>query len=313
MVRFYLKCVSDKIWNLPEFVEYLSKNQHGDIVIGIFPEAVCLETLGIYQLLENFSFSSVTIETHNPFETHKKYKINYLKNFWFEQKQTIDTSLHDWNQNKKFFCFYHRPTAGRLGLASYLDQNFKEDTLIHFSASTEVDNLNQFEFDKLLGYDINSLANAGKFVQSLPKLLSSPDRYTYRDGYYYDDPLTNFYKDIFIDVVVESHVSGKTFFPTEKTLRPMWLKKPFIVFGSKNFLEYLRQMGFRTFGDFWDETYDGYETKHRYKKILILLNELSKKTYQELETMYWDMQYSLEHNFNLLQQQSYFTKLKFID
>ncbi len=310
---FYLSCVSDKIWNLPEFVEHLAKNQGGDIVIKFFPEAVCLQTLGVYRILENFTFSSVTIETYNPFETHEEYKINHLKNFWFEQKQTVDTVLHDWNQNKKFFCFYHRPTAGRLGLASYLDQNFKKDTLIHFSANKEIDNLNQFEFDKLLSYDVGSLANAGKFVQSLPRLLSSPDRYTPCDGYYYDDPLTNFYKDILIDIVVESHVSGKTFFPTEKTLRPMWLKKPFIVFGSKNFLAYLRQMGFRTFGDFWDESYDGYETKDRYKKILTLLNELGKKTRQELETMRWDMQYSLEHNFNLLQQQSYSTKLTFID
>lgn len=310
---FYLSCVSDKIWNLHEFVEFLCKNQGNDIVIRLFPEAVCLQTLGVYQILENFTFSSVTIETYNPFETHKVYKINYLKNFWFEQKQTVDPLLHDWNQNKKFFCFYHRPTAGRLGLASYLDQNFKKDTLIHFSANKEIDNLNQFELDKLLSYDVVSIANAGKFVQSLPRLLSSPDRYTHCNGYYYDDPLTNFYKEILVDIVVESHVSGKTFFPTEKTLRPMWLKKPFIVFGTKNFLAYLRQMGFRTFGDFWDESYDGYETKDRYKKILTLLNELSKKTRQDLETMYWDMQYSLEHNFNLLQQQNYSTKLTFID
>lgn len=310
---FYLSCVSDKIWNLHEFVEFLCKNQGNDIVIRLFPEAVCLQTLGVYRILKNFTFSSVTIETYNPFETHKVYKINYLKNFWFEQKQTVDPLLHDWNQNKKFFCFYHRPTAGRLGLASYLDQNFKKDTLIHFSANKEIDNLNQFELDKLLSYDVVSIANAGKFVQSLPRLLSSPDRYTHCNGYYYDDPLTNFYKEILVDIVVESHVSGKTFFPTEKTLRPMWLKKPFIVFGTKNFLAYLRQMGFRTFGDFWDESYDGYETKDRYKKILTLLNELSKKTRQDLETMYWDMQYSLEHNFNLLQQQNYSTKLTFID
>ena len=310
---FKISCVSDKIWNMTEFVDFLARNQNNEIELMMFPEAVCLETLGIYKILDSFSFSKVTIHTYNPFETHDKYHIEFLSNFWFEQKQNIDASLHTWNNNKKFFCFYHRPTAGRLGIAAYLNHCHQQDSLIHFSASTDEDDLIQFELDKLLSFDKASVKTAGDLVQSLPMLLGSPDRYTHWQGYYYDDPLTDFYKDILIDVVVESHVSGTTFFPTEKTLRPMWLKKPFIVFGSKNYLLYLRQMGFRTFADFWDEDYDGYETKDRYVKILTLLDQLSKKSHTELETMYRDMQYSLQHNYDLLQKQTYTTDLTYID
>jgi hypothetical protein len=200
-----------------------------------------------------------------------------------------------------------------LGIAAYLNHCHQQDSLIHFSASTDEDDLIQFELDKLLSFDKASVKTAGDLVQALPMLLGSPDRYTHWQGYYYDDPLTDFYKDILIDVVVESHVSGTTFFPTEKTLRPMWLKKPFIVFGSKNYLLYLRQMGFRTFADFWDEDYDGYETKDRYVKILTVMDQLSKKSHTELEIMYRDMQYSLQHNYDLLQKQTYTTDLTYID
>jgi hypothetical protein len=85
----------------------------------------------------------------------------------------------------------------------------------------------------------------------------------------------------------------------------MLLKKPMIIMGPINYLEYLRQMGFRTFHDFWDEDYDGYEDKTRYSKILQLMHRLSQMSVPQLESMYWDMQYILDHNYNLLVSQTY--------
>jgi hypothetical protein len=64
-------------------------------------------------------------------------------------------------------------------------------------------------------------------------------------------------------------------------------------------------MGFRTFADFWDEGYDGYAGKDRYNKILQLMHKLSQMSVSQLESMYWDMQYTLDHNYNLLVSQTY--------
>jgi hypothetical protein len=304
---FTVSCTSDKIWNLLDLVEFFVNHQNSSIELDIVPEAICLTNLGLYKLLDKFNFSQVIINTWNPLEKHYKYKIQYKgENFWFSRTANIDSTFHSWNLKKKFLCFYHRPTAGRLGLASYLFYNHTVDTLIHFSANEIVD----FELDKLLEWDVDTVKFAGNLVSQLPLLLGGTDQYTKFNGYNYADPLTDLYRDILIDVVVESHVAGDTFFPTEKTIRPMLLKKPFIVFGSKNYLEHLRQMGFRTFADFWDEEYDGYDCGDRMKKIQALLDHLSKKSCQELETMYWDMQYSLEHNYNLLMTQKYTTSIK---
>ena len=77
-----------------------------------------------------------------------------------------------------------------------------------------------------------------------------------------------------------------------------------------NYLDYLRQMGFRTFADFWDEDYDGYEAADRLLKIQSLINLLASKSINELEKMYWDMQYTLDHNYNLLMTQSYHKQIK---
>jgi hypothetical protein len=295
---FQILGTSDRFWNKKQFIDFLIKNQKQHIDLSIVPEAVCLKSLGVYDLLDMFEFESVTIQTWNPLETHDKYNIKLLGyNFWFDRIASINPILHDWDQSKIFMCLYHRPTASRLGIASYA---LKYNSLIHFSADTDPDSLLQFELDKLLEYDINSVARASNLICSLPILLSSKEKLTKSNGYDYADPLTNFYKSTLIDLVVESHVKGQTFFPTEKTIRPILLKKPFITFGSRDFLAYLRQMGFRTFADFWDEDYDGYEQGDRLKKIYQIIDNIATMNAKQLQTMYWDMQYTLEHNYNVL-------------
>jgi hypothetical protein len=255
----------------------------------------------------------VVINTQNPLESHPTYTIVY-KEFasWFKKIETVDPALHTWNLSKIFYCLFGRPTASRLGLAGYLFTHYPAISHLHFSVATDDDKLVHYELDKLLTYSTTSIREAGNVIDQLPLLLSSPETYTKFEGYNYGDPLTKLYQDIFVDVLSESHVAGNTFFPTEKTVRPMWLKKPFIVFGSRNYLEYLRQMGFRTFCDFWPEDYDSYENRDRFVKIIELLDYLAKKPINELEKMYWDMQYTLDHNYNLLQTQSYNTKITYI-
>ena len=82
--------------------------------------------------------------------------------------------------------------------------------------------------------------------------------------------------------------------------------------GSKNYLDYLHQMGFRTFSDFWPEDYDGFDGRDRYIKILELIDNLAQKPIVELEKMYWDMQYTLNHNYDLLLNQTYNTNITHI-
>jgi hypothetical protein len=303
VMLFQVSGTSDQFWNKDEFVKFLAQNQNNHISIDIVPEAICLANLGVYKLLDCFEFQSVTVQTWNPLEQHNKYRI-VLKgdNFWFDRTQTINHELQDWNLNSIFFCFYHRPTAGRLAIASYASQYSSQ---IHFSSGVEVNDLVQFELDKLLKYDKNSLSRATQLVNDLPILLKPCDNYTPTDGYNYQDPLSEVYKSILVDLVVESHVAGCTFFPTEKTVRPMLMKKPFVVFGSKDYLAYLRQMGFRTFNDFWNEEYDGFEGRDRLLRIYKLINDIASRSIKELESMYWDMKYSLDHNYDLLMSKKF--------
>jgi hypothetical protein len=213
---------------------------------------------------------------------------------------------------KVFLTMYHRPTANRLGLTGHLYTNYPDQSILHFSHSTDVDSLELFEFEKISQYNLQSLINVSNFLPKLPMRVfpGNVDEISKKFNYLYDEnngvPI---YSKILIDIVSESHVSGVTFYPTEKTARPIWLKKPFIVFGSRDYLDYLHQMGFKTFCNFWSEDYDGYEGQDRYLRIIALIDELAKKSKEELQELYHDMKPILDHNYNLLQTQSYNTTI----
>ena len=78
------------------------------------------------------------------------------------------------------------------------------------------------------------------------------------------------------------------------------LGKPFLAFASVNYLAYLRQMGFRTFADFWNEDYDGYEGRERLVRMLTVINNISSMSKTQRNTMYWDLQYTVQYNRELL-------------
>jgi hypothetical protein len=68
-------------------------------------------------------------------------------------------------------------------------------------------------------------------------------------------------------------------------------------------------MGFRTFHDFWDEDYDGFETKDRLLRMYQVIRDIATRPVNELVEMHKQMQPILDHNYNLLMSQSYDTTI----
>ena len=72
-------------------------------------------------------------------------------------------------------------------------------------------------------------------------------------------------------------------------------------------------MGFKTFYEFWDEDYDGFETKDRYLKILKLIDYIANKSIEELHLMYQSMQDILNYNYNLLTTKQFIKNIKYVE
>lgn len=298
---------NNSIWNTKEFVEFLSMHQHLSIVVELL-DGACAETIGLYHLLDQFQFTSVTILTPNPLEQHKKYNIRCIRPwFYFDPGQTDYNSMHYWNKKFIFGFFYNRPMWHRIGLASWLQVHHKDITQINIRCNpNNNDHRHLFEVQKLFSFHRPSFQNFSKVMDTWPISVEETDTYTMggTPGACVNQ-LIDYYPNFLIEIVGETWITGNVFTLTEKTIRPMALKKPFILMGSKDSLDYLHQMGFYTFNEFWDESYDGFENADRYVKILNLIDNLSKKSKDELDSLYHSMKYQLDHNYELIKSQSF--------
>ena len=301
--KFFLKPANDYIWNQQELLDFLVANQGQSIIVDTNQEGVDLYSSGVYKLLEQFRYQNVTVVTNNLIESHPSYQILHQNPFkFFELAHSNYTQYHCWNRTKIFACLYNRPLWHRLGLAAEMQYSYNTVSVINLRSNPhDIDQRKLFEIQQLFENAPNSFKKFAQVSTTWPRQLEHQDGYTKGNNTNgHTDQLAHVYPDFLIDIVAETWTQGSTFFPTEKTVRPMLLKKPMIVMGPANYLEHLRQMGFRTFSDFWDEDYDGYGNADRYHKILKLIETLSQLSPDKLETMYWDMQYTLDHNYNLL-------------
>jgi hypothetical protein len=108
-------------------------------------------------------------------------------------------------------------------------------------------------------------------------------------------PVTIF-NDTAFSLVVETSVFNKNFHPTEKTIRNFLLKKPFIVYSSQYFVQYLHELGFRTFGDVIDESYDVIECpKQRCDAIIREVKRVCNSNLIKDNSAYFDE--VCEHNY----------------
>ena len=87
--------------------------------------------------------------------------------------------------------------------------------------------------------------------------------------------------DTFVNVVTESLITDTTIFFSEKTFKPILACQPFIIVGNPHSLKKLKELGFKTFDKWWDESYDEeLDPSKRLDKIIKVMEEIST----------WDME-----------------------
>lgn len=101
-----------------------------------------------------------------------------------------------------------------------------------------------------------------------------------------------------VHVITETVFQGRRNHLTEKTFKPICLRMPFIMVGTANSLEYLRSYGFRTFHDFWDESYDQeINDDARLEKISQLLITFDRMTVQQRQDLFMATLPIIEYNY----------------
>jgi hypothetical protein len=113
--------------------------------------------------------------------------------------------------------------------------------------------------------------------------------------------LSNFSEaqDSLVYVPTETVYFGRRTHITEKTFKAIALEMPFVMVAPAGSLEYLREYGFKTFADVFDESYDE-ETNDlkRIERVAKLLKDLDSLSVQERQQIHRACLPAVEHNYN---------------
>ena len=305
---------SDKsIWNINDVCSKITEAMvtDQDILIDLKGEGPDINVT----VLENYIMYYAGIYNYNPKRISIKTKNQVQKHNVFFIKKTAPLNLvnnakkyaHVYTKDikKHFGIFIGRSNGPRLDLASYIYDAFHNESSVtyHYSLSSEY-HRNNIGLEEIITYfnqiDISVPAH---FLKQCPIVDSTIEPVVQSDlnpaqqllENDHDTFLTR-YCNFLVEIVCETCYNGNTFFPTEKTWRPILLETPFIVQGPQWYLHRLQDMGFQTFDRWWDEGYSEDPANWQNTEIKKVIDSIGKLTIEQLQEMYTEMKPLLAHN-----------------
>jgi hypothetical protein len=116
-----------------------------------------------------------------------------------------------------------------------------------------------------------------------------------------EDQLNDYFSRTLVSIVTETHYKSNVISTTEKSFKPIKYKHPFILVGAYRSLEYLKRLGYRTFDQFWDESYDQTANDdERMLKIVNLCKEISEWTTEQKRNFFVASRDIVNHNYAVM-------------
>lgn len=299
------------IWNKQQFIfDLIVAAQSGQVVVNLLHEGPDCIAAGIDLILDqvcellSLPREHFLIQTSNqisssayPEQRTQFVELELAKILATQTLPQTSTLQH------KFGIFIGRSNWQRLGLAAYLSSRYPEQTTMTFHYDNQIDyHRNNFGIEEFLQRNWKCAPEILEFLKRLP---ITNDQQTYpilwnKQGF----GLQEQYKSLFVEIVCETYFTGRTFFITEKTLRCIINRRPFLVQGPRCYLKNLHALGFKTFDQWWDEGYDLDHSDARYQTLCNGIDWIAQQSSNTIQQWYQDMQPVLEHNIECLKQLS---------
>lgn len=270
---------------------------------------------GFYALLDElceyykWNKSDIHIETGNPIEYHPEYPVSLtLTRMWnmFDIKKIVPTT---WNQKKVYGMFIGRASANRM-YCYYRNNRFNYKHLGITSFNHNISNI-LTDYDALQYLQYTNSTPAEMYSELTPYSDIST---TLSHHIGYPDNMIGWekvYQDIAIEVVCETSTSANCADVSEKILRPILHKRPFLLVSSPNMLTFLQSMGFRTFDNVIPSWYDHMSDNFRIDAVFDILDNLISTG--KINTLLNDCQSDIDHNYAVLTElyNKWYTRIEF--
>ncbi len=105
------------------------------------------------------------------------------------------------------------------------------------------------------------------------------------------------YQHTRLEVVLETMYDDQRWHLTEKILRPIACGQPFLLMSTPGSLAFLRNYGFKTFGEFWDEDYDTIQDPlKRMSKVIDVMQHIANMESHDKHALFDKIQDICLHN-----------------
>ena len=274
----------------------------------------------INPLINNYklTYNDIVLLSGNIVKTEKYKKVYF--NFWelnhkwrdtFMEKTKGKIAIFNTTRPYKFISLNRRCHAHRFALVSELYE-YKDQGLLSFyrGGHSQEDLAPTFRYYH---------TEKDKFIKSYPELSIKWDSHNIDDQVPlmigkdldpYDltdldvnptvDHFTEKFYKSYLHVVTETFHKGEGFI-SEKMFKPIIFFQPFVAIAQVNTLKYFKELGYRTFSEFIDESYDSeVDDQIRIKKSTkSIIDFISQDNLQEIiEKMYPILEYNYNHLIN---------------
>lgn len=193
-------------------------------------------------------------------------------------------------RHKNFVCFNGRNRPGRISLISQIvKHNLHSNsyfTYLGYGGDLQQD---RFIFENFLQSD-EKVEDAYNFMKE--KYTLDVEQYPFDDRQFDKKVFLN----SFFSLVTETENLDNNLFLTEKTFKPIYTLHPFLVWSSKGHLCELRERGYETFPELFDESYDNMPEHKRLSKVLDNVNNFVKLSDSEKHIRFDAVKPKLLHN-----------------
>ena len=213
-------------------------------------------------------------------QTKIKLPINYTP-IWYSHllfdlvEDYVDPKSWYYYINRTYTFDYPKPClsttiAGHRGereiIKNTLVDNLEKDSFIFRYAGQDLGR-------SIDATDVIDISDADFSAERMPQIFESKFAHIRKEpGYVIWKLVSMAAHDMsYFNLVLESDVTRDIFFMTEKTVKPLLIGQPFVIYGSQRFLQHVKNLGFSTFSDLWDESYD---QEPNYKKRAAMVAEL---------------------------------------
>ena len=210
---------------------------------------------------------------------------------------------------KLFLMWNRRLRDHRIELAVNLERhNLIDRSLISFSNEHQDfpgrSAIAQFNYDRLLHIFNIDREYTDRFIARLPLILDGEEN-VMQMCQDYGNATRSYYQQSLVSIVTETNFYEREVSLTEKSFKPAKEKHPFITAGAKGVLKGMHRLGFRTFNEFWDESYDDIvDDGERMNKIMEIVGQIGTWTPNQILDFRRRVKPILEHNYNVIRTAS---------